>query len=136
MENTLIVFGTKNFNNTLDEIKENLNFSLLFFAKNNLSESSIAQINYVLVDYDACNHVDTLNSINKLNNKPLLLFKRNNTSSLTNLSCTEIITLPLTVFEISSKITNFITTNQFNQNSSIQIKEYIIDKNERKLKKK
>ena len=135
MENTLIVFGTKNFNNTLDEIKENFNFSLLFFDKNNLTESSIAKINYVLVDYDVCNYVDTLNSINKLNNKPLLLFKKTNTSSLINLSYTEIITLPLTVFEISSKITNFITTNQFNQNSSIQIKEYIIDKNERKLKK-
>ena len=36
MENTLIVFGTKNFNNTLDEIKENFNFSLLFFDKKNL----------------------------------------------------------------------------------------------------
>ena len=34
MTNTLLVFGSKNFNNSLDEIKEYLDFSLIFFNDN------------------------------------------------------------------------------------------------------
>ena len=44
MENNLLVFGTKNFNNSLSEIKEYLNFPLVFFNKNDLSESSTTKI--------------------------------------------------------------------------------------------
>ena len=35
--------------------------------------------------------------------------------------------------EFNSKVINLITSKKFNQNSSIKIKEYIIDKNEKKL---
>ena len=34
MQNNLLIFGSKNFNNSLNEIKEYLNFSLVFYNKN------------------------------------------------------------------------------------------------------
>ena len=45
------------------------------------------------------------------------------------------IILPSSLIEISNKIISLITSKKFNQNSFVKIKEYAIDKNERKLKK-
>ena len=44
--------------------------------------------------------------------------------------------LPTTIKDINEVIKNSITKNNFNKNSSIKIKDYILDKNEKKLLKK
>ena len=58
MKNSLLVFGTKNFNNSLNEIKEYLNFSLIFYDKNTYSELLFPKINSLLVDSEICNDID------------------------------------------------------------------------------
>ena len=136
MKNSLLVFGTKNFNNSLKEIKEYLNLSLVFFENDALLELSIPEINAVLIDNEFCNDVNILNSISKINNKPILLIENKDFSSINNIKYNEKITLPLNLTDFSNKITNIIMSFKFNKNSSIQIKDYTIDKNERKLKKK
>jgi len=136
MRNNILIFGTKNFNNSLNEIKEYLNFSLVFFDKSTFSELSISTIHLVLVDRDICHDTDTLFLINQIKNKPLLLIDKPKHPSRVNFVYTETINLPLKVLDITSKITNLITAKKFKQNSSVQIKEYELDKNERKLKKK
>ena len=135
MKNSLLVFGTKNFNNSLNEIKEYLNFSLIFYDKNTYSELLFPKINSLLVDSEICNDVDVLSSINKIKNKPILLLKRNDTNSINKLAFDFTINLPLSLFEFSYSIENLISVKKFNSNSSIKIKEYLVDKNERKLKK-
>ena len=136
MKNSTLVFGTQNFNNSLNEIKEYLNFSLVFFDKSTFSNLSVSTIHSVLVDRDICGDKDILLSINKMNNLPVLLIDKANHPNSVKFVYTESISLPLKFLEISNKITNFITAKEFNQNSSIKIKEYVLDKNERKLKKK
>jgi two-component SAPR family response regulator len=135
MKNSLLIFGTKNFNNSLNEIKEYLNFSLVFFDSNTFSELSLITINSVLVDVDVCSDVETLSFINKTKNKPLLLFKRKNSYIPPSLFYNDVIILPVSLSEISNTIKNLITIKKFKENSSVQIKGYEIDKNERLLKK-
>ena len=134
MKNTLLIFGTKNFNNSLKEIKEYLNLTLVFFENDALLELSIPEINAVLIDNEFCNDVNILNSISKINNKPILLIENKDFSSINNIKYNEKITLPFNLTDFSNKITNIIMSFKFNKNSSIQIKDYTIDKNERKLK--
>tara|TARA_B110000285_G_scaffold232792_1_gene304783 strand:- start:466 stop:1101 length:636 start_codon:yes stop_codon:yes gene_type:complete len=136
MKNTLLIFGTKNFNNSLKEIKEYLNLTLVFFENDALLELSIPEIHAVLIDNEFCNDVNILNSISKINNKPVLLIENKDFSSINNIKYNEKITLPFNLTDFSNKITNIIMSFKFNKNSSIQIKDYTIDKNERKLKKK
>ena len=81
MKNNLLIFGTKNFNDSLNEIKEYLNFSLVFYSKDYLLESSISKINSVLIDIDVCSDLEILDSINMIKNKPTLLLKRKNYSN-------------------------------------------------------
>ena len=136
MKNTLLIFGTKNFNNSLKEIKEYLNLTLVFFENDALLELSIPEIHAVLIDNEFCNDVNILNSISKINNKPILLIENKDFSIINNIKYNEKITLPFNLTDFSNKITNIIMSFKFNKNSSIQIKDYTIDKNERKLKKK
>jgi len=135
MKNNLFIFGTKNFNNTLNEIKEYLGFSLIFFEEKTFSETLIAATNSVLVDADICREKFILNLINKINNKPVLLLEKQELVHISKINYTEKIILPLTLEEITNTIRSLITSTKFNKNSSIKIKEYIINKNERKLTK-
>ena len=61
MKNNILVFGTKHFNNSLNEIKNCLNFSLTFFNEAVLLDDIIPTINALLIDGDVCN--DPKNSI-------------------------------------------------------------------------
>ena len=43
--------------------------------------------------------------------------------------------MPFSIFEFEKKVISLIAKNEFKKNSLIQLKDYIIDKNERKIKK-
>jgi len=43
--------------------------------------------------------------------------------------------MPFTIFDFKKKIVSLIAKNEFKKNSLIDLKGYIIDKNERKIKK-
>ena len=113
MENNLLVFGTKNFNNSLSEIKEYLNSPLVFFNKNDLSESSTTKINFVIVDSDVCNDIDIVRSIKKIKNKPLLLLKKKYYLNTVKLIYDDVIILPSSLIEISRKISKVEESTSF-----------------------
>ena len=134
MKNSLLVFGTKNFNNSLNEIKEYFNFPLTFYEKNDFSKSLITNARAILIESDFCNSDEIFTLINSIRGKPVLLFA-NQTSSDNKCNHNKKIFLPLSFRDLSNHVKNLITSVKFNQNSSIKIKEYLIDKNERKLMK-
>ena len=133
MKNNLLVLGTKNFNNSLKEIKEYISFTLVFFNKDNYIINNPINICAILVDSNASNIDESLNIIGDVSNKPLL-FLEGQTPSYSN--HTEIMNFPLKLEDLNTKIINLITSSKFNQNSSIKINDYIMDKNEKKLKNK
>jgi len=133
MKNSLLVFGTKNFNNTLNEVKEYLEFSLIFFKDNTLFADKIYSINAVLIDSDVCNNSDILSVINSIVNKPILLIDHK--GSFKKCNYTDKITSPLILSDFNSIILTLVSSKEFNKNSSIKIKQYTIDKNEKKLKR-
>ena len=133
MKNNLLIFGTKNFNNSLHEVKEYLSFSLLFFNKDTSSKLLISDVDFVLIDSDVCNDMKITDFINNIKNKPSLLLIKQGSSSFNKLTYDKKINLPLSLIEISDNITNIMISKKFKQNSTLQIREYIVDKNERKL---
>ena len=112
MKNNILVFGTKNFNNSFNEIKECLNFSLIFYDKNSFSETSIKTINSLLIDSEVCNDLDVLSLIKHMPDMPLLLLKRQKIASPTKLTCNDIITLPLSLIEISNVLIKLISSKK------------------------
>ena len=129
MKTNLLIFGTKNFNNSLEEIKDNLGFSLIYYDVKKTPENSPLSFTAVLVDEKICKEENILNIVNKIINKPILFLGDQNLS----LKCkyNEKTFLPISLLDLKSKIINLITTYKFNENSSVKIKDYTLDKNEK-----
>ena len=125
----LLAFGSKNFNTSLEELKDHLSFKLTTIDKN--VETKLFE------DYDVlfC-HQDFLEE-----NQSVELFKNSNKIKILALSSNKIksdifddkIYLPASVEDINFIIGNLVIKKNFLNNSSIKIKNYILDKNEKKL---
>jgi hypothetical protein len=132
MKNNLLIFGTKDFNNSLDQIKEDLDFSFTYFNQNKFLNDQVSLSSAIIVDSQICENITILSTINKIINKPILLLLTKNLS--VNCKYDGKNYLPINFIELKSKIINTITSYRFNKNSSIIIKNFILDKNEKKLK--
>jgi len=129
----LLVFGSKNFNNSIEEIKDNLGYSTLFFDFNKSLPSIPPSIACVIVDGQVFKNKDYLSIINRFRDKPILLVDNLNTGD--NHKFNDKISLPISLFDLKNKIKNILAASKFNLNSSINIKDYILNKNEKKLTK-
>ena len=129
----LLVFGSKNFNNSVEEIKDNLGYSTLFFDFNKSLPSTPLSIACVIVDGQVCKNKDYLSTINRFRDKPILLVHNLNTGDNHNFN--DKILLPISLFDLKNKIKNILASSKFNLNSAINIKDYILNKNEKKLTK-
>jgi len=133
MKNNILVFGTKNFNNSLNEIKDHLSFSLKFFNKDTLFNNIISSTKALLIDSEVCDDPKNLILVNSIINKPVLLIERPGFKKKCNYN--EKIFSPLILSDFNTRLVTLINSQKFIQNSSVQIKEYIMDKNEKKLTK-
>ena len=133
MISELLVFGSKNFNNTIEEIKENLGYSIIFFDFYKPLPIILPPIACVLVDSQVCINKNYLTIINRFREKPIILIQDLNVRDNYNFS--EKILLPISLFDLNNKIKNTIAVSKYNFNSSLKIKDYILNRNEKKLTK-
>ena len=130
MNSKLLIFGSKNFNNSINEVNEYLNFSLSFFDSATKSYSMDSSISAIIVESQVLDIVN-FSEINKIHNKPILLLET--LANKTKFNCNDKISLPASLTEINNKITKIVTAFKFLNNSTLKIHKYILDKNEKKL---
>ena len=129
----LLVIGSKNFNNTFEEIKDNLEYSILFFDFNAPLYDTSSLIAGVLVDSNIYHSKTKQDLINNFKNIPILFLQNPNINHQNNFD--NRILLPVSLAELKNRIKNLIVSSKFKFNSSIKIKNYILNKNEKKLEK-
>ena len=117
----VLAFGSQNFNTSLEELKDYLNFKIKF-AKN--------EFNAQIFDEHDTAKKELLKKSNKIK---VLVY--NSVNHYTNFF-TEKLNLPITIKELNQSIQKSIIKKNYSNNSSIKIKDYILDKNEKKLIKK
>ena len=78
---------------------------------------------------------DVLDKIKILNFPSILIVKSINKTNKNPNSFTEELKIPFSIFDFDKKIISIFAKNEFKKNSLINLKGYIIDKNERKIKK-
>ena len=132
MKPDVIIFATENFNKSFNEIKEHLNFNSNFF-NGNIDEKIFLTTNIILIDGDILQDSEIEKKIKSLKDKNSLLIEGSNTSL--SFHCNEKITRPFNLTDLNKKVTQMLSSLKFNKNSSIKIKDYVLDKNEKKLKK-
>ena len=122
-------FCSENFIKSLDELKS-------FFSFNYDSVSSDFK-NSTNLKYDAIiveSHLEKKISLNKLN-IPKIFIQNEINKRIKQDSFELNFKLPINIFDFNQGVVDLCKKYEFNKNSLIKIKDYILDKNERVLKK-
>ena len=121
--------SSKNFINSLYEVKSFLGFDLIEIGKN--YEKSINNTcNAVIIE----TKVENKNLSNKIQIPKIFILDKNK-KKMSNNPFELILKLPINLVQFNKTIVELCKKYEFNKNSLIQIKGYILDKNERILKK-
>ncbi len=127
----ILCIAGNDFSNSISELKEHLNFNLSFLEKNKI-DNIYGNFDAVLIHEDVLEDKNILKTISKISITKMLIAKSQYSPSH---KYDEKINLPIDINELNKKVLELNMKKKFSLNSSIQIKDYILDKNEKKLKK-
>ena len=125
----VLTFGSRNFNTSLEELKDYLNFKLTFGDKA-INKETLNNHDVLILHQDGLVG-DSLEKLLKDSKKIKILVSNKIDKKKDQFN--EIISLPLKISDLNQIVENAVTKKNFNKNSSILIKQYKLDKNEKKL---
>jgi len=120
----VIILGPSSFISSLNELKSFLKFNLI-------TESFNDNHSMILFHSDALKDKKQKNLIQNNNKIKICLGKGKDSLKV----CDDYLVLPTTLKEINAIIENTAAKKKFNVNSSIEVKSYLLNKNEKKLSK-
>ena len=134
MKSNILVLGSNNFNKSMKELEQKLELNLIICNLTDTSLQSDYNSKILLLEREFM----TNNKINLSSFKdfdlPILLVSNLNNFDYKNIPYNDVINLPLNISDLKKKIIDLIAAYKFNINSSIKIKNYLIDKNSREMK--
>ena len=125
----ILILGPKSFISTLVELKTHFNFSLTV-NQNNLSNETLKNFEGIICHEDNRNNPEIITVLSNSECFKILATKKDKYNKK-NFDC--ILQLPTTIAEINALIESSLAKKKFSKNSSIKIKSYLLDKNEKKL---
>ena len=126
----VIAFGNNNFNDSINELKDYYNFNLTILEENfdfNIIDTSST----LLVHEDFLIIKKNIESLRKIDNKKIIFSISGKIKGFQNN-----IKLPISFDELNEIIVNLNIKENFVNNSKIIIKDYVLDKNKKLIKKK
>ena len=124
-----MAFGPENFISTLIELRAYLKFNL-YNVNGDFDKDTISTYDVLLFHEESLKNNQYTNIINNLNIIKILASNKVNKDS----NFDGILKLPTTLNDINSIINKSAIKKVFSKNSSIDIKGYLMDKNQKKLK--
>ena len=118
----VLILGPKSFISTLDELKTFLKFNSFF---------KISDVNYDALIYheDAIKDENYCKFINNFDSIRIIISDQKSKNNKTD----AFLKIPTTLREINHIVENHVAKKTFTENSSIRIKKYLLNKNEKKL---
>ena len=131
----IAVFDNKIFLEILNEIKIFSKFSIKHYENIDTCIKDAEKQNLLAIFFDN-KKIKNFFSKNKTFNFPLILAsKKSGLKINSNNELVEQLNLPFSILDFEKKIISLSAKNEFRKNSLIYLNDYIIDKNERKIKK-
>ena len=128
-KNIILAFGNKEFNNSLVEIKEHLNFNL--HTSDDITDyNSLRNYQGLIIHEDVLNDKNFLDLIKNENINKIII---HNTKKINVPENIDKLILPTSIEQINNIIASIIVKKKFKINSSLKIKNYKLDKNLRRL---
>ena len=132
---TISIFGNKIFSEILNEMKLFSKYKVKYYDDIDLCVKDAENNNQFVVFFVSKVNKNFFREIIK-KNFPLIL--AGESSELKNIVLDEIeikLNMPFTILDFKKKVITAVAKNEFKMNSIINLNDYIIDKNERKIKK-
>ena len=132
---TISIFGNKIFSEILNEMKLFSKYKVKYYDDIDLCVKDAENKNHLVVFFVVELSKNFFSEIKK-KNFPLILVGES--SVLKNIVSGEIeskLNMPFTILDFKKKVVTVVAKNEFKKNSLINLNDYIIDKNERKIKK-
>ena len=132
---TVSIFGSKIFLEIINEVKLFSKFKIKYYENLDLCVKDAEKETQLVVFFVNESNKSFFNKI-KINHFPLILIS--NSSNLKNEFSSELVeqlSMPFSILDFKKKIVVLIAKSKFKQNSLIHLRDYVIDKNERKIKK-
>ena len=132
---TISIFGSKIFLEIINEIKLFSKFRIKYYEDFNLCIKDAENEKSLVIFFINGKYKNFIEEDKKCS-FPLLLVNqpKSNKNNLTN-DLKAYLKTPFTIFDFEKKIVSLLAKNEFKKNSLIKLNDYIIDKNERKIKK-
>ena len=127
----VLIFSSDHFINSFVELKDHFNFNFDFFEEDKKVNTSLNYKAYIIED-SILKDKKILKFLRKTNIPKLIIYK---SDIFSDLKFDDKIIKPINIHDFNEKIISLVTKKQFIKNSFIKLKEYILDKNEKKLKK-
>ena len=132
----ILVFGSNNFNKTLDEIKNKLSVNLIIYGSKDYLKQTIHDYHVLLIDNEFLNKPKEVDLIKFESFKlPILLLIDSQAKIKKNFLFNDHLYFPLSILNLKKKINDLFSSYKFSKNSSVIIKNYTIDKNLKIMKK-
>ena len=136
MKVNILVFASHNFNKSLDEIKSKLSFNLVMFDSKDYLEQTNQHYHILFIDNQFLLKQKEVNLIEfERFNLPILLFIDSRSSNKKNFLFHDQTYLPFSILDLKKKVNDLLSSFKFSKNSSVNIKNYTIDKNLKIMKK-
>ena len=132
---TISIFGNKIFLEILNEMKLFSKYKIKYYEDLNLCVNDAKKKNQLVIFFVSGLNRNFFYEIKK-NNFPLIFVGES--SALKNIFSSKLydqINMPFAILDFKKKVIAAIAINEFKKNSLIHLNDYIIDKNERKIKK-
>ena len=132
---TISIFGNKIFLEIINEIKLFSKFKINYYEDLDLCIKDAEKQNLLVIFFVSKKDISFF-SKSRINNFPSILITESSTpKNMFSYELRDQLNIPFSILELEKKIISLIAKNEFKKNSLIQLKDYIIDKNERKIKK-
>ncbi len=125
----VLTFGSRNFNTSLGELKDYLNFKLTFGDKE-ISKEILKNYDVLILHQDGLEE-EFLKELLIDSDNIKILASHNGEKKKSKFD--EVISLPIKLPDLNQIIENAVIKKNYNKNSSILIKQYKLDKNQKKL---
>ena len=135
INSTISIFGNKIFLEIINEVKLFSKFKIQYYEDLNLCEQDAEKHNTLAIFFVGKKDISSFRK-NKINNFPSILITESSIpKSMFSSELREQLKMPFTILEFEKKVISLLAKNEFRKNSLIQLDDYTIDKNERKIKK-
>ena len=132
----ILVFASHNFNKTLNEIKNKISFNLIIYGTKDYLKQTNHNYHVLFVDNEFLLNKKNIDLIKfESFNLPILFLNDSQSKTKKDILFDDELHFPFNILDLKKKVNDLLSSYKFNKNSSVNIKNYTIDKNLKIMKK-